>query len=198
MATLCFSSNLTSAECAAWVQAIGSILAILGAVGIAVWQARKQHNNALALHFAERRHSKTELAMTLSVLAQNCSRVIVFLTGQVNDRQAVHDIAEGHIHFDLGELARLDAAISGIPVYSLPSSLVTPTMILSATVRQFREKVEMVLRTQRSMDGAAFEDFFRVLDEMNMSLKATCKDIATEVEHLHEARSASQPLRQDI
>ena len=44
MNTLCFASNLTSTEWAAWLQAIGSILAILGATGIAVWQARKQHN----------------------------------------------------------------------------------------------------------------------------------------------------------
>ena len=71
MNTLCFSTSLTSAEWAAWVQAVGSILAILGAAGTAVWQARKQHNNALALHLAEQGHVRTELSKTLSVLAQN-------------------------------------------------------------------------------------------------------------------------------
>ena len=60
-------------------------------------------------------------------------------------------------------------------------------MILSATVRQFREKVEMVFRVHRSMDAAAFEDFFRVLLEMNNSVKATCSDIEKEVERVgHE------------
>ena len=188
MTTVCFTSNLTSAEWAAWVQAVGSILAILGAAGIAVWLTRKQHNTALALHAAEQRHTKTELARTLSVLAQNCLKAMAFLTGQVKDREAVHEIAEGHIHFDLAELTRVDAAIAGIPLYSLPSSLVTPMMILSATVRQFREKVEMVLRAHRSMDTAAFEDFFRALGEMNESLKATCEDIAKEVERLQDER----------
>ena len=184
MTTLFFASNLTSAEWAAWVQAVGSILAILGATGIAVWQARKQHESALALHSAEQRHAKTELAKTLSVLAQNCSKAMAHLTGQMNSREAIYEIAEGHVHFDLGELARLDATMAGIPLYSLPSSLVTPSMIMSATIRQFREKIEMVLQVQRTMDAAAFEDFFRVLAEMNTSMKATCEDVSKEVERV--------------
>lgn len=185
--TLCFATNLTSAEWAAWVQAIGSVLAILGAAGIAVWQARKQHDNALVLHAAQQRYAKVELARTLAVLAQNCSKAMGHLAAQVNDRAAIHEIGEGRVHFDCGELSRLDAAISGIPLHSFPSAIVTPTMILSATVRQFREKVEMVFRVHRSMDAAAFEDFFRVLLEMNNSVKATCSDIEKEVERVgHE------------
>lgn len=189
MSTLCISSSLTSAEWAAWVQAVGSILAILGAAGIAVWQARKQHKSALALHAAEQRHMKTELAKTLAVLAQNCSKAMAHLTGQMPSREAIYEIVEGRVHFDLGELARLDATMAGIPLYSLPSSLVTPTMIMSATVRQFREKVEMVLRVQRTMDAAAFEDFFRVLAEMNASMKATCEDVSREVERVQAEKS---------
>ena len=57
-------------------------------------------------------------------------------------------------------------------------------MVLSATVRQFREKVEMVFRVHRNMDSPAFEDFFRVVSEMNDSLKATCDDIAMEVQRV--------------
>ena len=53
MNTICLTTNLTSAELAAWVQAIGSIVAIIAVVLIAVWQANKQHRNALALHRAE-------------------------------------------------------------------------------------------------------------------------------------------------
>ncbi len=49
MNTLCLTTNLTSAELAAWVQAIGSIVAIIAVVLIAVWQANKQHRSALAL-----------------------------------------------------------------------------------------------------------------------------------------------------
>jgi hypothetical protein len=41
---------------AAWVQALGSIAAIFGAAGVAIWQARKQHEDSLNLVRAERWH----------------------------------------------------------------------------------------------------------------------------------------------
>lgn len=41
---------------AAWVQAIGSIAAVFGAAGVAIWQAHKQHQNSLDLVRAERWH----------------------------------------------------------------------------------------------------------------------------------------------
>jgi len=178
MNTLCFASDLTSTEWAAWLQAVGSILAILGATGIAVWQARKQHKNALALHIAEQRYARSETTKTLLVLAQNCAKAVAVVIGQVDDRASVYEISEGRAHCDIEEIVRLDSAIKGIPVHNIPSSLVSPTMTLSATVRQFREKVETVLRVHRSMDGSAFEDFFRIIGEMRDSLNGTCEDIA--------------------
>lgn len=184
MNNLCITTNLTSSELAAWVQAIGSVVAIIAAASIAVWQGRKQYRNALALHRAEQRHTRVELAKTLSVLAKNSAKAIAYLTGQLSSRQAIHDIAEGLVHFDFGELSRLDTAISGIPLHNLSDSLVTPTMLLSATVRQFREKTEMAIRVHRQMDAAAFEDLFRVLGEMNKSLEETCGDIATELNRI--------------
>jgi hypothetical protein len=54
-------------------------------------------------------------------------------------------------------------------------------MILGATVRQFREKVEMALRLHGEMDAAMFDDFFATLKQMNESLQATCKDITAQV-----------------
>ena len=140
MNTLCITTNLTSAELAAWVQAIGSVVAIIAAALIAIWQGRIQYRNALAIHRAEQRHTRVELSKTLYVLASNYAKAMAYFTGQLSDREAVHNIAEGRVHFDFGELSRIDAAISGIPLHNLPDSLVTPTMLLSATVRQFREK----------------------------------------------------------
>ncbi len=177
MNTLCFASNLTSAEWAAWAQAIGSILAILSAVGIAVYVAHKQHKNALALHIAEQRYARSETTKTLLVLAQNCTKAVDVVIGQVDDRTAVYEISEGRAPCYIEEIVRLDSAIMGIPVHNIPSSLVTPTMALSATVRQFREKVETVLRVHRTMDSSDFEVFFRIIGEMRDSLKGTCEDI---------------------
>lgn len=41
---------------AAWVQALGSVAAIVGAAGVAIWQAHKQHKNSLDLVRGERQH----------------------------------------------------------------------------------------------------------------------------------------------
>lgn len=41
---------------AAWVQAVGSMAAILGAAWVAIWQAHKQHKNSLDLVRSERQH----------------------------------------------------------------------------------------------------------------------------------------------
>ena len=186
MNTLCFASNLTSAEWAAWVQAIGSIVAILVAVLVAVWQSGKQHKNALNRHIVEQRYAKTELAKTLLVLAERCTKVVTYLADQVGSREAIYEIVEGDTYFDLEEVSRLDVAIAGIPVQNLPSSLVEPNLNLSSTVRQFLEKVQLVLRVHRKMDAAAFADFFKVTSDMTDSLKGTCSDIAREVERIQK------------
>lgn len=178
MSMLCLSLDLTSQEMAAWVQAVGSIVAIAAATWIAIWQGKKQHQNSLDLLSAERKHERTELAKTLSVLANNTLKMMLFLTKKIDSRQAVHDIKDGEIHFDLGELQRLDAAIEGIKLHELPDTLVTPTMFISSTVRQFREKIEMTLRVYREMDSEAYEDFFTTLGEMNKSFEYSCNDIA--------------------
>ena len=186
MNKLCFATNLTSTELAAWVQAVGSIVAIIGVVLVAVWQASKQHRNALALHAAEQRYARIELAKTLAVLVQNCAKAMVYISGQIDGKLAVYAIAKSDVHLDLAEIARLDAAIDRIPLHGLSSSLVTPIMGLSATVRQFLENVKGVIGGHRSMDDSAFEEFSRIIGEMNESMRETCNDIAVEIERMQK------------
>lgn len=183
MQTLCLLTNLTSAEWAAWVQAIGSVVAIIAAAWIAIHQAKLQHRNALQLHFTEQQSAKLDIAKTLFVLATNSSIAMKHITGQLKDRESIQQVAEGLIHCDIGELQRIDAHLNAIPLHSIPSSLVTPTMVLGATVRQFKEKTEMAVRAHRQMDAAMFEDFFRTIVEMNASVAATSVDIQAEVKN---------------
>jgi hypothetical protein len=184
MQTLCFLSNLTSAEWAAWVQAVGSIVAIIAAAWIAIDQARRQHRNALDLHATEQRTARLDVGKTLSVLAVNSAKLMKHIAGQLPDRESVQNAAEGLVNCDVGEMARIDTYLRGIPLHTVPYSLVTPTMILGSSVRQFREKVEMVFRVHRQMNGAMFEDFFRTMSQMNESIEATCRDIDAEVKRL--------------
>lgn len=181
---LCFMSNLTSSEWAAWVQAVGSVAAIIAAACIAVWQSRKQHETSFALHKEEQRHTRLELAKTLAALSRNCAKAVAYSTAQIPDRESIFKIAEGETYFDFGQLETIRSAVAAIPLHNLPHTLVSHTMILGATVRQFTEKVETAIRIHRKMDGEEFADLFRVFREMNESLTQTCKEIEVEVQRV--------------
>lgn len=181
MYTLCLTTNLNSTELAAWVQAVGSVLAIIAAALIAILQSRGQHRSALVLHREEQRSARVAIAKTLLAIANNCAKVVAYSITQLRDRETVHRISTGEVYFDLDQIRRIETATASIPLHSLPDTLVSLTMVISATVRQFKTTVEKALYVHRQMDSASFEELFRVFGEMNESLKATCKDVEAEV-----------------
>jgi Zn-dependent alcohol dehydrogenase len=170
----CFLPDLTSDEWAAWVQAIGSIAAIVAAAWIAIYQSKQSQRSALELHHAELRAARVDIAKTIYVLANNSLKAMKVIARQLHDRESVHKCAEGLEPCDIGEIGRIDTYIAGLPIHSLPHSLVTLTMILGSTVRQCKGKVEMVLRVHRQMDGEMFADFFdtisRTVDDIQAAV----------------------------
>lgn len=184
MNELCIFSDLTGAEWAAWVQAIGSVVAIGAAAWIAIYQAKLQHNNALKLHKTEKQTEQLNITRTIYVLAVNSSKAMKHIGDQLNDRESVHKAAEGLEPCDIGEIVRINTYLGGIPLHQVPHSLVTHTMVLGSSVRKFMEKVEMALELHRKMDASMFEDFFRTINEINVSMEATCNDINAEIKRL--------------
>jgi hypothetical protein len=184
MATPCVTTALTSSELASWVQAIGSILAILAAASIAVWQAGRQQESALAVHREENRYARREAAKSLLVLCRNCANASAHFTAQLSSRDAIYAVASADKHFDFEELTALrDAAVS-VQLHQLPDVLIGPAMALAATVRQLRQTIEIAIREHRKMDAESFENLFRTLGEMTASLQATTQDVQTEVSRL--------------
>lgn len=174
-------SNLTSAEWAAWVQSVGSVVAIFVAALIAVLQIRSQHQNDLKLQRNEQLYAQLEIIKTIYVLASNSAKAMKDVQSQLKDRETVHQIAEGFARCDISELGRIDRYLAEIPLYTLPHSVVALTMMLGATLRQFKEEAELALQVHRKMDASAFEGFFRTLNEMHTSVELTCADIGKEV-----------------
>lgn len=177
MDTLCFATDMTSSEWAAWVQAIGTIFAVFGAGWLAWWQAMRQHQSALDIHRAEQRQARLNIARTLLVLAQNCTKATKHFASQMHDRESVFLIATRETYFDFGELKAIQSATTDIPLHSLPDSMVTHAMVLGATVRQFRQTIDMAVELHRKMDAAQFGELLKTLGEMTHSLELTCKDI---------------------
>jgi hypothetical protein len=184
MNTLCFASSLTSEEWAAWVQAIGTILAILAAAGIAIWQSNEQHKLARLMHKEEQRHDRIEQAKTLLALCRSCTSAVKHMRTQLADRDAVHRIAEKIEYFDFGDLQVLVSAVTTIPLHALPDALVRHALILGSAIRQFQQNLNEAVRAHRSMDAVAFREFFTALDKMASSLELSCDDIAKEVERV--------------
>lgn len=182
MNALCFSTDLTSSELAAWVQAVGTILAVLAAAAIAIWQSKKQHESALALLKAEQRHARLEQAKTLLTLSQNCTKAAKHFESQMHDREAVHKIASKETYFDFGELQALQNATTNIPLYILPSTLLTHAMVLGATVRQLKQTIDMAIELHRQIDADQFQKLFKTLGEMTESLELTCGDVEAAVQ----------------
>lgn len=184
MDTLCFATNMTSSEWASWVQAIGSILAIGAAAGIAIWQSRQQHKSAVELRRQEFRHASLESAKTLLKLATNCAKMAEYFVQQLASRDAVHQIGSGERHLNLEELRALQNWVSGIPVYQLPDVLVSPAMALESLIRQLNQAIEAALRAHRNMDAADFERFFNHLGKFSNDLALTRGDIELELGRL--------------
>lgn len=170
---LFFPWDLTRGECASWVQAWGSILAIFFAVLVAVYQAKKQQQNTMDALAEERRQDYLRTAETFHELARNCLKLQRFIAGKLVSRDAVYAAAADGLPFDMPNLRALERSLDRIQLPAIPGSLVPLSMMLTTTVRQFRIKVDMALKHHRTMDAAAFEDLFTTLGKMNNSLETT-------------------------
>ncbi|MBP6900628.1 MAG: hypothetical protein KBC73_11095 [Burkholderiaceae bacterium] len=160
-------------------------MAIIAAALIAIWQARKQQDNALAVHREESRHARREAAKSLLVICRNCANAAAHFTGQLSTRDAVHAAATGETHFDYEELTALRDAAASVQLHQLPDVVIGPAMALAATIRQFRQTVDIAFREHRRMDGDQFTKLFRTLTEMTESLRATTGDVQQQVNQLN-------------
>ncbi|AJZ59451.1 hypothetical protein OI25_3416 [Paraburkholderia fungorum] len=188
----------SGSDTAAWVQAVGSVLAILVAVGVAWYQARKQQELNRETLWQQYSMSLVKSAETFAEIASAASKVLKRISSQLDSRTKVLAAAEDRLPFDMPELRRFERALDGVELHLLPGQLVTPALILSANVRQFRVKVEMALQHCRSMDAAAFDDLFSTLNAMNQSTAQSVQDFyekVTEIIHTYPSREKPTPPR---
>ncbi|VVD89570.1 hypothetical protein [Pandoraea terrigena] len=170
----------------AWVQAVGSILAILISVGIATWQARKAQSQTLFGIEQQRRADHLRSATTLIEIAKAASNVQRHVGSKFLSRAAISKAALDRLPFDMPEVLALERALNKIEIHLLPAELVTLALIVAATFRQFRIKVEMALDTHSQMDAAAFDDFFNVIMQIQESMRITVTDLENQLATLRQ------------
>ena len=79
-------------------------------------------------------------------------------------------------------LEQLAVRLNDYPTYVIPVETLRGANLLSGTVDQFVWKVHTVLDGYRSMNEAAFADFFSTVDDIKRSLAKTAAEIHGQAE----------------
>jgi len=180
-------SDLSPGDCAAWVQAWGTILAVGGAFAVGAYQASSQAKSSIRALDHERAQDRLRVAEAFCELSQSSLSAIGFIAGKVDTREKLHLLGDGGLPFDMPEIERLGSALDAIPLHELPAGFVKRALVLSSFVRQFRIKVSMALKQHRTMDAAHFDDFFNAIAEMRSGLAETTQALKADLETLRES-----------
>lgn len=145
---------------AAWVQAVGSIAAIV-ATGIYVqWQ----HRLEVARKETEDRLARRRSLDVVVELARATKTSVRWVQQQLLERGTVHDIAEGRAHLDRRVVAELGTLLSGIPLHELGDpTVVNEVLSLLHYARQMTGFVDKLLLLHREMDSQMFQSAFAAL-----------------------------------
>jgi hypothetical protein len=128
--------DLKPADCAAWAQAIGTILAILGAFAIAYKQGRTQSEVAVSSIRFERQQQRlatVEAIMALAKLTAAPFRVLATLNS-AGKLQTLAMPGSPNSHF-APELRALQSRLDQIPLHELAPSIIAHVLTFSSIVR---------------------------------------------------------------
>jgi hypothetical protein len=177
-----FPWGLTSSECASWVQAWGTILAIAGSAGLALWQAHRQSRASQRQRHLER----VQAAEALLGLAKNSRGLQIHLGEKLNGRDAVEKAELSGMPVDMTELRALERALEHLPLQSLDPALVGSASLLTCSLRQYRVQVESLLHQHRRMDTAEFERQREVLNTLAFMLQEALADLERHTARLRD------------
>ncbi len=177
-----FPWGLTPSECASWVQAWGSILAIVGSVALAVWQTRRQ----LRVTHRQRQAERMQVAEALLALARSSRGLQIHLGEQLDSREAVQLAEQGNLPTAMTELHALERALAHIPLQALEPVLLGPASMLASSMHQYRLRIDSLLQNHRKMDAADLETQFEMLNTLAFTLQEALSDLER---HLGQLRS---------
>ncbi|MGJ3704596.1 hypothetical protein [Variovorax sp. AFSI2.2] len=150
----------THAELAAWVQAVGSVAAII-ATGIYVQWQHQLEVERKGIEDLQARRRRLEVIVELSRATKSSVR---WVQQQLMDRETVHDTAEGRLYLDRRVVAELGTLLSAIPLHELEDPTVANEVLsLLHSARKMSGLVDDLLRLHRVLDAQMFENAFIAL-----------------------------------
>lgn len=170
--------KLTVSDWAAWVQAIGTLLAIFFSARIAIKQSKLQFESSLKLQKFQ--DAEKRLILTESVLSifKNAVASIKYVKNELSTRQAVYEVATKRKYYDLDMLTDVLNTLRQIPIHDLPSpTLVTSVMVAIPTIRQLDIQINKALLESSKMDADDYDKLFLTIEEIYQSMTKTHKNV---------------------
>lgn len=170
--------KLTVSDWAAWVQAIGTLLAIFFSARIAIKQSKLQFESSLKLQKFQ--DAEKRLILTESVLSifKNAVASIKYVKNELSIRQAVYEVATKRKYYDLDMLTDVLNTLRQIPIHDLPSpTLVTSVMVAIPTIRQLDIQINKALLESSKMDADDYDKLFLTIEEIYQSMTKTHKNV---------------------
>jgi hypothetical protein len=148
-----------SAELAAWVQAIGSIIAVFVAVGAAAWQSHASRTLVTETAQADMRRRVTALLGLLGAANEEiwrCRRFLLRLPSLSAEEKARRLARPHYVNPFEADFARLDEVMAAIPLYELPRwKLAEAVMDMRATLH--RANINTVRLRREIREGVGHE-----------------------------------------
>lgn len=184
MNTLCFMSDMTSAEWAAWVQAGATFVAIVGSAAVAIWQLRTQRENSMKLQKAEQRSIQIERGTAILTQATNCKMLVINTAGQFRLLLGDPAIQDESLEIHFSMIKALGRSLAAISLHDLPVGFITPVMLFNIYVSQFIDSVQFVLDRRARMGDRTLlksEEFSKVLDQSFGNVAAQLEQLSQDM-----------------
>ncbi|MET3371377.1 hypothetical protein ABIC89_000410 [Variovorax boronicumulans] len=147
---------------AAWVQAVGSVVAIVATGRFVRWQHELESERQEREH---RRASLQKLRVIKELVYAN-SLFVRFVALQFANRQASFDAIEGRTGFDPVEIDRVGSHTSGIPLHDLEDSEVVRCVLISTQyAMQVKDLARRAVQDYRSLNAKSFENIALRMEE---------------------------------
>ena len=147
---------MAKSEWASWVQAIGSIAAILFAIEI----ARRQHANSTKLMLEQHRLERQAAGTALVALGSTAQALLRLVHTKLPDVTALHGHGASTAAVLLPEVQQIEDALHGLELQALPANLVMPCVRFRSSVRFVRLELANTLANFKVMTPRQFDEYF--------------------------------------
>ena len=173
----------------AWVQALGSVGAILASLAVVQWQHQLERERTRE---AERSAQRQRLDVIAEIVRSTVEHV-AFVADFYSKRERLHMIDNRVVFHDEQALQSLGQEIAAIPLHEVGDArIVNELAILSANCRQMKGMVSDLLSNYRKLNAFEFQDVFRAMADGAQACRACHEMIRSRVIALAEQE---KPLR---